>query len=680
MDAYEATRIVFAKLLSLDPENAHKIVGLLLLQENGEKEIIRLAFGPETLLHALVLKARKELGLAEAAASPSPSPFLLRQNSNSPLLSPSNWPASLSGFSRSNSANGGFGGSLDEVLSSDERISSNNVNASLFFVGGGGGGDGNADLADEFHLDQLAFSGGLNASPYCKHSLSIASKLSGGGGGDDVFHSDIDCQTPCSNVDAVVFHYGMGLGSNRYRHQRSAPVANAAAADLDLGDNASGVGLEPCLYFPRGYCKSGAACRFLHGLPDELASTVNTKMGATVEQPYQESLLRSKSQCMRGASQLKASAFPYSPTGSVLPSPLSPSTNPLNLLLQQQQIESQRAAAMAASLMLAADDAHNFLSRSRIDLLLNPSSRQIYLTFPADSTFREDDVSNYFSIYGPVQDVRIPYQQKRMFGFVTFLYPETVKLILAKGNPHFVCESRVLVKPYKEKGKVPDKFRKQQQAERSEFYGCTTPTASDSREPHDCDLLRARTFCNSSSPELLLRRKLEEQQQAAELQRAIELQGRRFMDLQLLDHKNRSISSAPLAFINSPTSFTANQSVNNVDSSCNGSTSSSCSISSPNESESPSEDKSSLKDDKEESVAIAASSDDSEFQPSEEENNLPDSPFASPTTIKSSFMLDLFNNGENHVRNSSSNGHLVGSTTTSLRAPSFNPLFFQISR
>lgn len=58
-----------------------------------------------------------------------------------------------------------------------------------------------------------------------------------------------------------------------------------------------------------------------------------------------------------------------------------------------------------------------------------------------------------------MQDVRIPYQQKRMFGFVTFVFPETVKLILAKGNPHFVCDSRVLVKPYKEKGKVPDKYR-----------------------------------------------------------------------------------------------------------------------------------------------------------------------------------------------------------------------------
>ena len=45
-----------------------------------------------------------------------------------------------------------------------------------------------------------------------------------------------------------------------------------------------------------------------------------------------------------------------------------------------------------------------------------------------------------------------------MFGFVTFVYPDTVSLILAKGNPHFICDSRVLVKPYKEKGKIPDKY------------------------------------------------------------------------------------------------------------------------------------------------------------------------------------------------------------------------------
>lgn len=51
------------------------------------------------------------------------------------------------------------------------------------------------------------------------------------------------------------------------------------------------------------------------------------------------------------------------------------------------------------------DDLHKF-GRSRLERndfsmnggagMVNPASRQIYLTFPADSTFREEDVSNYF--------------------------------------------------------------------------------------------------------------------------------------------------------------------------------------------------------------------------------------------------------------------------------------------
>uniref|UniRef100_A0A453KCK7 RRM domain-containing protein n=2 Tax=Aegilops tauschii subsp. strangulata TaxID=200361 RepID=A0A453KCK7_AEGTS len=192
------------------------------------------------------------------------------------------------------------------------------------------------------------------------------------------------------------------------------------------------------------------------------------------------------------------------------------------------------------------DDMHKFSVRSpRMDrggdLASSPAARQIYLTFPADSTFSEEDVSSYFSYYGPVQDVRIPYQQKRMFGFVTFVYAETVRLILAKGNPHFVCDARVLVKPYKEKGKVPDRFRKFQAPHHGDFAGCTTPTGLlDSRDPFDLQSPQIgprMMFGNIGSHEAFLRRKLEEQQQAAELQQAIDLQSRRFMGLQLLDLK-----------------------------------------------------------------------------------------------------------------------------------------------
>lgn len=62
----------------------------------------------------------------------------------------------------------------------------------------------------------------------------------------------------------------------------------------------------------------------------------------------------------------------------------------------------------AAAALMMADDLHK-LNRSRFERgdfglnggvgIANPGSRQIYLTFPADSTFKEEDVSNYFK-YG----------------------------------------------------------------------------------------------------------------------------------------------------------------------------------------------------------------------------------------------------------------------------------------
>ena len=56
-------------------------------------------------------------------------------------------------------------------------------------------------------------------------------------------------------------------------------------------------------------------------------------------------------------------------------------------------------------------------------------------------------------------------------------------------------------------------------------------------------------YGNMANHEAFLRRKLEEQQQAAELQQAIELEGRRFMGLHLLDLKSRGhhLGSSPAA-------------------------------------------------------------------------------------------------------------------------------------
>jgi hypothetical protein len=75
MDTWEVTRAVFGRVHALDPHNASKIVGMLLIHDNSDKEMIRLAFGPDHLLASFVARARAEL-----AATPSSPP--------SPLLAP----------------------------------------------------------------------------------------------------------------------------------------------------------------------------------------------------------------------------------------------------------------------------------------------------------------------------------------------------------------------------------------------------------------------------------------------------------------------------------------------------------------------------------------------------------------------------------------------------------------
>ncbi|KAL5760385.1 hypothetical protein ACOSQ2_019223 [Xanthoceras sorbifolium] len=585
MDGYEATRIVFSRIQNLDPENASKIMGLLLIQDHGEKEMIRLAFGPEALVHSVILKARKDLGLPSInspnnspSTPPSPSPFLANNNPVSVTVSRQNSstasrlignhhmpPPPLTIPNPSSSSLSDIITNQDDHLIGPNSTGKMNSSAMPYYANGGGGDI----MIDELQLqDHLSF---LNDS---NSSANLGNKSN-----QDLFYPPLDLSTSPPNGDSsMLFPSYWGGAAGSVHHRRSCSVSDvlgsgAAAAD----DINSGLGWRPCMYYARGYCKNGSTCRFIHG--GESGSPIMGSDGAPPPPPPPppppvvgspskidtgmdqcHELLRSKSaaaqmqqQRLAAASQLMggSSSFPFSPKS-------------MNLFLQQQN-DTQRAAAAA---LMMSEDMHKF-GRSRLERndfsmnggagMVNPASRQIYLTFPADSTFREEDVSNYFSIYGPVQDVRIPYQQKRMFGFVTFVYPETVKIILAKGNPHFVCDARVLVKPYKEKGKVPDKYRKQQaQVERGEYSPCGTPTGLDSRDPFDLQLGTRMFYNTTTTQDMLWRRKMEEQ---ADLQQALELQSRRLMGLQLLDvkknhHHDRALSTgSPIA---SPTTHSPN--------------------------------------------------------------------------------------------------------------------------
>ncbi|GFQ02777.1 zinc finger CCCH domain-containing protein 22 [Phtheirospermum japonicum] len=407
MDTYEATKVVMSRIQTLDPENASKIMGYILLQDQADKEMIRLAFGPETLLHSHIHLAKSCLGIPSSNPS-TPLSNPMKPNTPFPRISIPN--------------NGGYHFSTNNNSPSFQRASPRPFSYAAALNNNGSPTTNNTNINNNNHLSFL----------------------------DDSLVDPL--MSPSGRSDSMVFPYGEDAQSPHPFHRRSCSVNDAVfLGEEGYNGNSANNGWRTCMYFARGFCKNGGSCKFSHGDGEGIVD---------VGSP-------SKNVC--GFDELLR----------------------IKALQQQQQ---QRFAAIGAHHgfgysnskcmdLMNENPRNDFLQMGLIGGA-NSSARQIYLTFPADSTFKEEDVSNYFSMFGPVQDVRIPYQQKRMFGFVTFVYSETVKLILAKGNPHFVCDSRVLVKPYKEKGKIPDK-KQHQHLERGDYSACLSPSSIDSREHID---------------------------------------------------------------------------------------------------------------------------------------------------------------------------------------------------
>ncbi|KAF9619701.1 hypothetical protein IFM89_008378 [Coptis chinensis] len=117
--------------------------------------------------------------------------------------------------------------------------------------------------------------------------------------------------------------------------------------------------------------------------------------------------------------------------------------------------------------------------------MANSASRQIYLTFRWTKTFERRRRLQLLQTWG----------LKVLLVSFPSIYYKTVKLILAKGNPHFVCDARVLVKPYKEKGKVPDSprmlYNTNELFMRTKLEQAELQQAMElhSRKPMGCDLL-----------------------------------------------------------------------------------------------------------------------------------------------------------------------------------------------
>ncbi|XP_059077374.1 zinc finger CCCH domain-containing protein 18-like isoform X1 [Cryptomeria japonica] len=486
MDAYGAVRIVYTRIRSLEPENVSEIIGYLLMQDLGDQEMIRLAFGPNALLQSMISKAKEKLGLS---SSPPIHQQLLTDHHSPPFQYSNLLPPHYS--------NGFHWGSSHEKDST--LLTAQDLMHQTNFQG---------EPSDYLNLSRhqslppdLKFS----EEPlfYPDSSFSLAN--------DQSFYRDI----------SPTFYNGIKPGSN---HRRAYSMT-----DVSVSPSSESLSSKPCLYFARGYCKHGSNCRFSHNLSSPMIESISLEK---LEMEMQE-LLRGMRAPVSIASlpqlyyerfgkTLQAEGYltesqRHGKTGYSLTNLLARLKNTVTLI---DRPHGQHAIILAEDAYRFTAYRSGFSNIEREDLgSINPASRQIYMTFPAESTFTEEDVSNYFGIYGPVQDVRIPYQQKRMFGFVTYVYPQTVKVVLAKGNPHYVCGARVLVKPYKEKSKYGDrKF-----VDRGEHSKYLSSHILDLKE-YDSHL-----GCRLVESSEMVRRQMEEQEQA------VELESLHFADLNLGD-------------------------------------------------------------------------------------------------------------------------------------------------
>lgn len=442
MDVEEVRRILFTRVQGFDSENAFKIMGYLLLQDWGEQDLLRIALGSEALLYSLITKAKKELGL--------PSKSLALQLGQS--------------FSQSQL-------DFDEFLSSQTLAVQQSIPVSPFESKSPSGESFFMAPSSKFSLSRR------NSYPEVNEQWSVLPPRP--------YMYD---KTPISHGyqeehDARQHPFFTFKDHDNYRHMQPKWVTpSPSLVDGSSPHLNSSFSSKPCLFFSRGYCKHGSNCRFVHANESEKSIPVLTftedvestgsddgfLVPASLDRLEQEmrELLRGRQAPVSIASlpqiyyerfgkSLQAEGYltesqRHGKAGFSLTKLLMRLKGTVTLI---ERPHGQHAVVLMEDALQLTD-----IRGCREDYsALSASSRQIYLTFPSESTFTEEDVTIHFRAYGPVQDVRIPYQQKRMFGFVTFVYADTVRTILTEGTPHYICGARVLVKPYKEKGKVGDR-------------------------------------------------------------------------------------------------------------------------------------------------------------------------------------------------------------------------------
>lgn len=300
MDSGDATALLLTKIRSLEPDYAPKIIGYLLLQDFGDRDLMHLARGPESILQSIISKVKSHLGIfsnnspSSTPTSPSPLNPICRPPINGRGSSHSNGfmdfrrnspssPSSTSPWSLNNSMNP-INGNNPHISPKHTPIpkpfSSHQSNGVSATDSGSADAGGNADLLDDQQLnDYLSFL-------------------------DDSCSKTEDLVDPRIPLD-----YSVDDGET-HLHRRS------FSADASFG---SGDGCKPCVYFSRGLCKNGESCKFIHGgYPENMdcngiVADSPRKMENFVRQHEEMMRLKLAYQQQRLASQIlgRAPLLPY---------------------------------------------------------------------------------------------------------------------------------------------------------------------------------------------------------------------------------------------------------------------------------------------------------------------------------------------------------------------------------
>ncbi|KAM0950399.1 putative transcription factor C3H family [Dioscorea sansibarensis] len=441
MDVSDLAKIIFNRIQKLESENRLKIAGFLFFREPDEQEMRHLAFCPENAFLAIVSDAKALLNISN------------KTNASAQAQAASDIPHQFGHYPNASAASRSFPSPLTlhvpaPFWDSDQQHSMHNLDyvPCRYTV----------SVGEDYGLSNRAQFMGL------EEQMDQANTIGGNFSNNFYYH------------DAAI---GGGLTSKTSRRSPGLP-------DYPI---------KACHYFYRGYCKHGNNCRYFHDQPLQDGYT----------QVYSQSLNEAASEehgfpdGSLDQLELEIAELLKSRRGQ----PVSIASLPMmyfekygrNIQADGYLTESQRhgkagftltklLARLKSSIRLIdrvlmkhsvilAEDAPKYMGY-RIDRSdsggMVSSSHQINLTFPAESTFNEEDVANYFKYLPlniklhmkairPVRDVRIPCQEKRMFGFVSFLYPDTVSHLLAMRKPHFICGARVLVKRYREKSRITER-------------------------------------------------------------------------------------------------------------------------------------------------------------------------------------------------------------------------------